>query len=266
MTIVTPVRLQSLAVSTKKNMRHHRNGHRHTFRNKNIHTPSNVSQHATAQNTPCQQTQERLVTSAPTTSELPVTVHTPNSHTQSLCTSRMFITPTTSNSTIDNHNVTIDGSRIINIKKLEKYVNELTVHASKCGGTISLVGEKRYGLASILSSQCECGYEIILESSNKVKGPLGHSRWECNLAAVWGQMTTGSGHSPFARNNECPWRPCYKQSMFSKNREWHWEMAEYKAAGSYVGSWERRKGISRRKKWLPSGHTNNYSNSRWWVV
>ncbi len=28
-----------------------------------------------------------------------------------------------------------------------------------------------------------------------VKGPHGYNRWECNLAAVWGQMATGTGHS-----------------------------------------------------------------------
>ncbi len=28
-----------------------------------------------------------------------------------------------------------------------------------------------------------------------MKGPGKHARWECNLAAVWGQMVTGSGHS-----------------------------------------------------------------------
>lgn len=40
-----------------------------------------------------------------------------------------------------------------------------------------------------------CGHTILLQSSSKVKGPRGYQRWECNLAAVWGQMTTGGGHS-----------------------------------------------------------------------
>ncbi len=31
--------------------------------------------------------------------------------------------------------------------------------------------------------------------SRTVKGPRGYCRWECNLAAVWGQMSTGGGHS-----------------------------------------------------------------------
>ena len=28
-----------------------------------------------------------------------------------------------------------------------------------------------------------------------MKGPRGYNRFECNLAAVWGQMATGTGHS-----------------------------------------------------------------------
>lgn len=28
-----------------------------------------------------------------------------------------------------------------------------------------------------------------------MKGPKGYSQWECNLAAVWGEMVTGGGHS-----------------------------------------------------------------------
>ncbi len=67
---------------------------------------------------------------------------------------------------------------------------------SKCGGTINLVGEKRQGLASILYSEClKCGHRIQLETSEKVMGPKGYTRWECNLAAVWGQMASGGGHS-----------------------------------------------------------------------
>ena len=30
----------------------------------------------------------------------------------------------------------------------------------------------------------------------KVHGPNGIKRWECNFAAVWGQMSSGSGHTP----------------------------------------------------------------------
>lgn len=92
--------------------------------------------------------------------------------------------------------ISLEGSRIVNLDQLQRYVNELTIHAARCGGEIRLTGETRAGLASIISSQCsECGYTIAFETSSKVKGPRSRSRWECNLAAVWGQMTTGGGHS-----------------------------------------------------------------------
>ena len=90
----------------------------------------------------------------------------------------------------------IDGSRIVNLEKLQEYINTLTVHAAQCGGEILLAGEKRDGLASIISTRCsQCNHRILLETSRKVKGPRGYRRWECNLASVWGQMSTGGGHS-----------------------------------------------------------------------
>ena len=89
-----------------------------------------------------------------------------------------------------------NGSRIINLQKLQEYVTSLTTHAAKCSGNVILVGEKRDGLSSIISTRCSvCTHTIILETSKKVKGPRGYSRWECNLAAIWGQMCTGGGHS-----------------------------------------------------------------------
>ncbi len=91
---------------------------------------------------------------------------------------------------------TISGSRIVNLEKLQEYINQLTVHAAQCGGDIVLTGETKAGLASIIASHCsKCRYTVPLETSRKVKGPRGNSRWECNLAAVWGQMSTGGGHS-----------------------------------------------------------------------
>lgn len=82
------------------------------------------------------------------------------------------------------------------MEKLQEYVNNLTIHAAQCGGDILLEGEKRDGLAAIILSRCsKCNYTILLETSRKVKGPRGYSRWESNLAAVWGQMSTGGGHS-----------------------------------------------------------------------
>ena len=102
---------------------------------------------------------------------------------------------------VDTHGSTekiaaLEGSRIINLDKLQQYMNNLKVHTTQCGGDIILTGEKKGGLASIISSKCsQCNHVIKLDTSRKVKGPRGYLRWECNLAAVWGQMSTGGGHS-----------------------------------------------------------------------
>ena len=87
-------------------------------------------------------------------------------------------------------------SRIINVDQLQQYTDNLNEHTKRCQGSIVLSGEARDGLASILSGQCSiCEHTIKLQTSKKVIGPHGYRRWECNLAAVWGQMPTGGGHS-----------------------------------------------------------------------
>ena len=58
-------------------------------------------------------------------------------------------------------NGTIAGSRIINLERLQEYINTLTVHAAQCGGDIILTGEKQDGLASIISTRCN--QSILLE-------------------------------------------------------------------------------------------------------
>ena len=62
-------------------------------------------------------------------------------------------------------------------------------------GSVALVGERKDGLASIISTECSCGRVIKLQTSNKVAGPSGYNRWQVNLAAVWDQMSTGGGHA-----------------------------------------------------------------------
>ena len=93
-------------------------------------------------------------------------------------------------------NDVLQGSRIVNLENLQQYITTLTAHAAQCSSEIILEGERRDGLASIISSRCsECSHKVLFETSRKVKGPNGYQRWECNLAAVWGQMSTGGGHT-----------------------------------------------------------------------
>ena len=90
----------------------------------------------------------------------------------------------------------LEGSRIVNMHKLQSYISDLNTHNARCEGSIIISGESRDGLASVLSSHCsKCNHNIDLRTSEKVKGPNGYCRWECNLAAVWGQMVTCGGQS-----------------------------------------------------------------------
>ena len=78
---------------------------------------------------------------------------------------------------VESLSVSIEGSRIINIEKLQDYIDDLNKHSSECGGSIILSGERRDGLASILAGSCSaCEKTIKLETSNKVKGPRGYCR------------------------------------------------------------------------------------------
>ena len=50
------------------------------------------------------------------------------------------------------------------------------------------------GMASVLSAKCSsCRMEIAFSTSQKVQGVGSGNHWECNVAAVWGQMSTGGG-------------------------------------------------------------------------
>ena len=97
---------------------------------------------------------------------------------------------------------TLEGSRIINLQQLASFIGDVSSHSQSCDpGTMSLTGEMyRSGMASVLSARCNnCRAEIAFSTSHKVKGVGTGKRWESNVAAVWGQMTTGGGH---ARLNE----------------------------------------------------------------
>jgi len=59
-----------------------------------------------------------------------------------------------------------------------------------------MIETHRDGLASTLTTYCSnCNEEFTLHTSSKVKGLTGRPYWEANVAATWGQMSTGGGHS-----------------------------------------------------------------------
>ena len=92
----------------------------------------------------------------------------------------------------------LEGSRIINLQQLASFVKDISSHSKSClMGNISLIGETyRNGMASVLSAKCSsCRMEIAFSTSQKFEGVGSGKRWECNVAAVWGQMSTGGGHA-----------------------------------------------------------------------
>ena len=110
-------------------------------------------------------------------------------------------------------------------------MNDLTIHSAQCGGAFTLAGETREGLASILAGKCSvCKHTISLETSPKVKGPKQYRRWECNLAAVWGQMVIGGGHSHLEESMSVLGVPVMtKKSLINTERDigcWWKEMLE----------------------------------------
>ena len=69
------------------------------------------------------------------------------------------------------------GSRIVDVDKLQQYTDDITEHAAQCAGSIELNREGRKGLASTFTGECStCQHTISLETSKKVKGPRGYNR------------------------------------------------------------------------------------------
>ncbi len=140
------------------------------------------------------------------------------------------------------------GSRIINLSKMQAYSADLAKHSAFCEGEIKLIGEKRFGLASIISGNClTCNHSIELQTSSKIKGPRNYSRWECNLAAVWGEMTTGGGHSRLEESLGVIGVPVMtKRSFISTERgigeQWRTNLTESMAE---AGKEEKRSAIER---------------------
>lgn len=130
------------------------------------------------------------------------------------------------------------SSRIINLQQLADHIAEVTSHAASCttctnsgGDAFALVCAKnRQGLASILVARCRgCGKEFPFSTSSKVRClPDGHVRWECNLAAVWGQMATGGGYSPLQESMATLGVPVMTKKAFIHTEsvigQWWWEM------------------------------------------
>ena len=90
---------------------------------------------------------------------------------------------------------------------------------------------------------------LSVATSSKVKGPSGHQYWENNLAAVWGQMSTGGGHAALQETMSVLSLPVMSKKAFiaAERRigEWWWKCLDdsMKSAGEL----ERAIAISRNR-------------------
>jgi hypothetical protein len=100
-----------------------------------------------------------------------------------------------------------DSYRLINLDLLQDPVAEITKHSILCErasylvscgeSPVKLISEvRRMGLASVLLAQCQgCSLTFRLDTSKKVRTSTGNQRFEVNVRAVWGSMSTGGGAS-----------------------------------------------------------------------
>jgi hypothetical protein len=130
--------------------------HSETIRTPNSHPQSSNTNQASSTNTQPSNSGHTSVTQNSTTTENHgETIRTPNSHPQSSNTNQTSSTdssntqpsnssstcvthdlpptPNDTSNTTENQNVTIEGSRIINIEKLEKYINRQFMHQNAEG-------------------------------------------------------------------------------------------------------------------------------------
>ncbi len=140
------------------------------------------------------------------------------------------------------------GCRIINLDNLKTFVSETSTHSGVCGGEIVLSGESKDGIASVLTAQCKsCKLEINFPTSSKVAGPTGNNRWECNLSAVWGQMSNGGGHSHLEESMAVLGVPVMTKKTFMRTEKvigkWWWD--EMEASCSLAAAEEKKLAIER---------------------
>ena len=142
----------------------------------------------------------------------------------------------------------LHGSRIINLEKLQEFIDQLTSHSKQCGSQIILSGERREGLASIISSRCsKYSFSIPLTTSPKVRGPKGTSQWEANLAAVLGHMATGGGHTRLQETMSTLGIPFMSPKNFINTEQGigEWWQLQLQAEMEEAGKEEKRLAVER---------------------
>ena len=134
----------------------------------------------------------------------------------------------------------LNGSRIINLQNLQQHIQTITSHTASCHPstdkpsneqqtTVTISEKHREGLSSLLTPHCtNCRKEFPLKTSSRVKDVSGKHCWESNIAAVWGQISTGAGHSTLVETMAVLGIPTMtKKSFIASERkigEWWWAL------------------------------------------
>ena len=150
----------------------------------------------------------------------------------------------------------LNGSRITNLEHLQDHLQVITSHAASCHASpnnegpsyepVTVREQHRDGLASTLITHCHnCSEDFTLQTSSKVKGLTGSKpHWEANIAAVWGQMSTGGGHSTLTETMAVLSIPVMNKLLFCSYRIKNWRMVGYNSGRVNEISWSRRASVS----------------------
>ena len=169
------------------------------------------------------------------------------------------------NNVQQNHNADVASSqpvatdsRIINMGLLNEHLKDVAAHAATCQAyqsklqseprddKMQLVEQARYGMASILSYKCDgCGQDNSFATSTKVDIPSNGKYWSCNVAAIWGQMSTGGGFNHLEESMGVLGVPVMSKQSFvnteQKIGKWWWD--QFKDSMQAAGKAERQLAI-----------------------
>lgn len=114
------------------------------------------------------------------------------------------------------------------------------------GSYVHNLAEKSKITGIVTDQQCIDHY-IKLETSNKVKGPRGYNRWECNLAAVWGQVSTGGGHTPLMETMSVLGVPVMTKGNYASTERGlgEWRRSQFEKSCLESGAEEKKLAIER---------------------
>ena len=101
-----------------------------------------------------------------------------------------------------------------------------------------------YLIFSLCNTKTELEFQF--STSSRVQGMSGGHYWECNLAAVWGQMATVGGHAPLKESMGVLGIPSLSKKSFMSIEKWigKWWWSLLEDSMKEAGAAEKRIAIS----------------------